>query len=147
MKSTSKKSIFRPIREGDDVTDILVRCIIGIALIGALCILLFAGHAMYQSSNCRRIQRGIIMQIVVPQPSSLFPWGTAARKIYEALTTEGEVSNIRITRGLHLRYYADVIDQIREALWPLGLDVVRRRLAAGAWTYRIAVTDQNQKAA
>ena len=85
------------------------------------------------------------MQIVVPQPSSLFPWGTVARKIYEALCNEGEVSNIRITRGLKLRYYADVIDQICETLRPFGLDIVRRRLAFGAWTYASRLPTRTKK--
>jgi len=77
----------------------------------------------------------------------MFSWGTPERKIYEALLTEGEVSSVRIQRGLHLRYYADVMDKIRAALKPFGLEVARRQLTAGAWAYRVAVTGQNKKAA
>jgi hypothetical protein len=46
-----KKSIFRPIQEGEDVTDILVRCIIAIAIIGVTWVFLCAGWAIYSTSE------------------------------------------------------------------------------------------------
>lgn len=47
-----KKSIFRPIQEGEDVTDILVELLIGIAIGGTVIIMLIAGWTMFQSSDC-----------------------------------------------------------------------------------------------
>lgn len=75
----------------------------------------------------------------IPKPETLFQWGTQPRKLYEALMTEGEITNKRITSRLHVRYYGEVIEQIRAAIAPFGLDVVRRRLSACTWTYRLAV--------
>ncbi len=77
----------------------------------------------------------------VPRPENLFPWKTAPRRIYDALACEGEVTNHRITRRLRVRYYRDVVEQIREAVRPYGLTVARRQLSPGVWTYRLAVTE------
>lgn len=78
----------------------------------------------------------------VPPPESLFTWGTQARKLYEALTTEGEISNIRIQRGFRMHYYSDTLDVIRAAIRPHGFEIARRHIRGGIWSYRIAVTQQ-----
>lgn len=82
---------------------------------------------------------------MVPQPDKMFPWKTAHRRLYEALALEGEVTNHRITSRLRVRYYKQVVEQIREAVRPYGLDVARRPISPGVWTYRLAVSDQSQK--
>lgn len=74
-----------------------------------------------------------------PKPESLFPWGTQARKLYDALATCGEVTNVQIVRSLHILAYSDVIGQIRKAVRPLGLDVAKARYHGNVWSYRLAV--------
>jgi len=81
----------------------------------------------------------------VPRPENLFPWKTAPRRIYDALTCEGEVTNHRITRRLRVRYYRDVVEQIRDAVRPYGLTVARRNLTRGMWAYRLAVNENQLK--
>jgi hypothetical protein len=77
-----------------------------------------------------------------PKPEVLFLWGTQARKLYEALVTEGEVTSVRIQRGLRINYYADTLDDIRAAIRPHGFDIARRHLRGGLWAYRLAVVHE-----
>jgi hypothetical protein len=77
-----------------------------------------------------------------PAPESLFPWGTQARRLYEALATCGEVTNVQIVRDLHILTYSKVIGQIRKAVRPFGLDVAKRNYGRGVWAYRLAVIQQ-----
>lgn len=79
---------------------------------------------------------------MTPKPESLFPWGTHPRRLYDALTTCGEVTNVQIVRDLHILVYSDVIGQIRKAVRPFGLDVAKRNYGRGVWAYRLAVIQQ-----
>lgn len=77
-----------------------------------------------------------------PAPASLFPWGTQARRLYEALSTCGEVANHQIVRDLHILAYGNVIARIRAALAPYGLDIAKRQYSRGVWTYRLALKER-----
>ena len=74
-----------------------------------------------------------------PKPEKLFTWGTAARRLYEALATCGEVSNVQIVRDLHIMAYSGVISRIRKSVQPHGLDVAKKRIGQGVFSYRLAV--------
>lgn len=73
-----------------------------------------------------------------PKPESLFKWGTQPRRLYEALATCGEVTNVQIARDLHILAYAGVIGKIRRTVHPHGLDVAKKRLCHGVFAYRLA---------
>lgn len=74
-----------------------------------------------------------------PKPEKLFTWGTAARRLYEALATCGEVSNVQIVRDLHIMAYSGVISRIRKSVQPFGLDIAKKRIGHGVFAYRLAV--------
>lgn len=73
-----------------------------------------------------------------PKPEKLFTWGTAPRRLYEALSTCGEVSNVQIVKDLHILAYSSVISRIRKSVQPFGLDVAKKRLGRGVFAYRLA---------
>lgn len=81
-----------------------------------------------------------------PRPEILFKWGTQPRRLYEALTTCGEVANHQIVRDLHILAYGGVICTIRKAVRPYGLDIARRRHSHGVYTYRLATTNKQHAA-
>lgn len=82
------------------------------------------------------------MMVEKPRPEDLFAWGTAARRLYEALATCGEVTNVQIVRDLHILAYGNVIARIRAALVPYGLDIAKRQYSRGVWTYRLALKER-----
>ena len=73
-----------------------------------------------------------------PKPEALFPPGTQPRRLYEALATCGEVSNAQIVRDLRILAYSGVINEVRKAVAPFGIDVAVRRYRRGVYTYRLA---------
>lgn len=76
---------------------------------------------------------------MAPKPESLFTIGTAPRRLYDALTQWGEVTNVQIVRDLHILAYAGVISKVRAAVRPYGLDIAKNRYHGGVWAYRLAV--------
>jgi hypothetical protein len=74
-----------------------------------------------------------------PKPESLFTWGTQPRRLYEMLSTCGEVTNVQIARDLHILAYSGVISMIRKTVQPHGLDVAKKRIGHGLFAYRLAV--------
>jgi hypothetical protein len=74
-----------------------------------------------------------------PKPENLFTWGSHPRRLYEALLTEGEVTNMRIRHGLRVTYYRECLAEISDAVRPYGLDIARRQIRAGLMAYRLAV--------
>lgn len=76
---------------------------------------------------------------MAPKPESLFSFGTAPRRLYDALTQWGEVTNVQMVRDLHILAYSGVINQVRKAVQPFGLDVRTNRYHGGVFAYRLAV--------
>jgi hypothetical protein len=74
-----------------------------------------------------------------PKPEKLFSWGTAARRLYEAMYWCGEVTNAQIATDLHILAYSGVISRIRKSVQPFGLDVAKKRIGHGLFAYRLAV--------
>lgn len=74
-----------------------------------------------------------------PKPEALFSWGTAPRRLYDALTQWGEVTNVQIVRDLHILAYSGVINKVRRSVRPFGLDVKKQRYSGGVWAYRLGI--------